>query len=185
MKNHKKYVFLACLAVLFIVAAYFSPLLNSDGRDVRLVQLLETNVVPYIQQNNVSFYFKMDWCEGLRYGSRSVIKMSDPSTSPCLSEGTAFLEPDRIVFSEIGSLLASISIEGFREIDTEYPLTYRVEHQGLPRESIGIAFHVDCSLCRTRYVYWPHYSQLPPNIDGEITYTRINENWYRVDQDWN
>jgi hypothetical protein len=102
-----------------------------------------------------------------------------------LPEGKSFSNDDQLIFGQIKGKLDSIATEEFDGIQLEYPLTYESEHASLSREPIGIGFYIDCSFCRTRYVYWPNYKELPPNIEGEIIYTPINQNWYRVDQDWN
>ncbi len=185
-KISKKIILISGLVLIIAIIVgrvYFN---GGNAKDLRIVNSLEKNVLPYIQQNKVSFYFNMDWCKGLQYDSRSVVEISSSSNnSSCLNNASTFSDSDRSIFNEIGKKLSFVSVGKFREIDTEYPISYRGEQVNIPHESIGLAFHTDCSFCRIRYVYWPQYTELPPSIDGEIKYIPINENWYRVEQDWN
>ena len=182
-KIPKKFILISGLVILVVIIGILS-FKDSGTKDVKVVESLETNVLPYIQENKVTFYFNMDWCKGLQYDSRSVVEVSGSNnSSPCLNNATVFSDSDRSVFNEISQKLNLVSGEKFREINTEYPISYRPEQANIPHEPIGIAFHTDCSFCRTRYVYWSHYNKLPPDIEGEIKYLPINENWYRIDQD--
>jgi hypothetical protein len=185
-KISKKIILTGGLAIFMIVIVGLFSFQNNSTKDARVVESLEKNVLPYVQENKISFYFDMDWCKALEHDSRSVVEVSETNGgSPCLTNAIAFSDADRSIFNGLKDKLNLVSIEKFREIDTEHPISYRPEHAVLPHESIGVSFHMDCSFCRTRYVYWPHYTQLPPNIEGEITYKPINANWYRIDQDWN
>lgn len=180
---------LGVIVVISIVIVTIGLLSYSRGdsiRDLKVIESLQRNVLPYIQEKNISFYFNMDWCNALKYDSRSVVKVSGTdNNSTCLNGATDFSASDQSVFNELKNKLSSVSTEQFKEIDTEYPVNYRSEQASLPHKSIGTAFHVDCLFCRTRYVYWPNYRELPPNIEDEIEYLPINENWYRIEQDWN
>ena len=89
------------------------------------------------------------------------------------------------MFDQTRDVLHSVTLKEFKDIRPEYPISNRPEHSSIKYEELGVAFGIDCAFCRTRYVYAPGYTQLPPDIEGEIKYRVINENWFRVDQDWN
>jgi hypothetical protein len=168
------------------VAGVLSYMRNDSAKDLKIIASLEKDILPYMAEKKISFYFDMDWCKGLKYESRSVVKLLNTNNnSTCLNNATEFSASDQVVFDELKNKLNSASTNQFREIDTEYPINYRSEQASLPHESIGIAFHIDCSFCRTRYVYKPNYKELPANIKGEMEYLPINENWYKIEQDWN
>ena len=46
-------------------------------------------------------------------------------------------------------------------------------------------FSIKCNFCRTSYTYSPNFKNLPDNIKNEMWYEKIDNNWYRKDQDWN
>ncbi len=185
-KISKKHILILGLTILIVIITGSFLFKNNSAKDAKIVASLESKVLPYVQENIITFYFNRNWCKGLQYNSRSVVEISSSSNnSPCVASATTFSDSDRLVFNEISQRLNSVAEEKFRQIDTEYPISYRPEQANIPHESIGTAFHIDCSFCRTRYVYWPHYTQLPPNIEVEIKYIPINESWYKVEQDWN
>jgi hypothetical protein len=46
----------------------------------------------------------------------------------------------------------------------------------------SVAFDLNCWFCnRTRYVYEPNYV-LPEDVENEMWFTPINQNWYQVDE---
>ena len=171
------------IALLALFVGYFLiSVYSSSKKDLETVQYLETQVIPYLQNNNIIKYTNRDWCKMLIYASTSVNKISkdsDPTCNGPLKNKQNFSPEDQLIFDQLNSKLT-----GFRDVDTEYPLA-EVEHAKLKRDPLGIAFHANCSFCSFRYVYAPGYQELPPDIEYEITYTPLNSNWFRIDQDWN
>ena len=188
-----RYIFLI-IGILIILVVVVESIYDrySLKRDEKLVEVLETKVIPFVKENNISFFFDMDWCQVLDYKDR-LVSNTVSSTSPedCGTRFTggnnpsSFTEVDWELFNQTKVILNSSSNKTFTEIAPEFPLSYRPEHASLKRESIGLGFHVKCDFCRTRYVYSPGYTYLPPNIEREIEYIPINANWYKVEQDWN
>jgi hypothetical protein len=161
--------------------------------DNEIIKNLETDIVPFVEKENISFFFNQNWCKIIIYNDQNVSETID-STSPedCGTRLTGenefrrFSDADRDFFNDFEDKLYSSTGEKITSVDTEYPIN-RPEQAQLyfEHKPIGIAFHLDCSFCRTRYVYWPKYTQLPPDIEGEIIYIPINSDWYRVEEDWN
>ncbi|MEW5861137.1 MAG: hypothetical protein AB1861_27800 [Cyanobacteriota bacterium] len=184
----KQKVFVAGGAVILFLIAGFAFFHDNRKNDIEIARSLETTILPFVQENKITFYFDENWCKAVQYGSSSAVEVfgdAGAGTVPCLGNAGAFSEQDVAIFDTIRDKLNAVDGAKFRHIETEYPLTYRPEHASLSHESIGLAFGTDCGFCRVRYVYWPEYQQLPPNIEGEITYTPIDRSWYRIDQDWN
>jgi len=176
---------------LFVLVAAIMAFTADPEKDMKVVNYLESEVVPFINENQVTFFFNMDWCRALRVGDKLFSRTVDSTIEEDCGfrltgeHGNSFTKQDRDFFNQVEQVLASGPFEKFRKMSDEYPLTYRSEHADLNRESIGLGFHIECFFCRTRYVYSPGYVLLPPDIDLEIHYIPINENWYRVEQDWN
>jgi hypothetical protein len=95
-----------------------------------------------------------------------------------------FSDADGILFNKTQQALSNAMLTNIVDIAAEYTSVFDPRSPQPPQE-IGIGFHVSCFFCRTRYVYWPDYKTLPPDLEGEISYTPIDKNWYRVDEDWN
>lgn len=187
------------LKIIIVVVLFFALgmgllyLKDNPRKDTRIVEALESNVIPLITAQNIQFFSNKDWCKSINYSGRLVIRVED-STPPescgiqVLDEQNRepFTAEDQELFDKVKDALGNSFSQEFVEISPEYPLFYRSEHIGFGNKYIGLGFHVDCLFCsRTRYVYWPNYNSLPPDIGGEIIYKPINKNWYRVDQDWN
>ena len=170
----------------FIVSVFVLYKINLPIDEKSIVNSLQERVIPYIQNNKITFYVDADWCKAIVYASSSAAEVPNSNDKgSCLKGALDFSSTNESVFNKLKNKLNLISGEKFRKIDTERPIIYRPEHAGYPYESIGIAFHVDCSFCNVRYVYWPQYKELPQDIEGEIKYIPINDNWYKVEQDWN
>ncbi len=148
--------------------------------DEEIVAQLEANVVPYVLEKEVFQFNDSDWCRILAYGNRTVSSQIPDGSPNCLPEALDFENEDELIFADLKSKLTN-----FYAISYERPISYRSEHAGLEGQTFGLGFYISCAFCRTRYVYFPEYESLPPDIDMEIWYTPINSNSYRVDQDWN
>jgi hypothetical protein len=169
--------------LVFIVILYFF-INNQINTDQKQVEYLEAEVIPYIKSKDITFYFDMDWCKALAYASTSVEKVINSTSVYDTCNGPAsstsdFKFEDQLIFDQLKNKL-----KGYNRIDIEYPLL-RVEHAYVKKVPIGIAFSLSCFFCSTRYVFSPGYKELPPDIEYEITYTPVNANWFRIDQDWN
>ena len=180
--SHKIYI-VGILLFVTITYLFLSGQNNDIDSDQKRVDYLEAQVIPYIKSNDIKDFFNMDWCKSLVYGSTSIFKKDDEtnvySCNGNVGSKKEFNQQDQIIFDELESRL-----KGYRTVKEEYPID-RIEHAYLKRDLIGIAFQPSCFLCLYRYVYSPGYKELPPDIEYEITYTPINSNWFRIDQDWN
>jgi hypothetical protein len=184
--KHKFFIIFGIIALLVVLAVILTLPDDSPTKDRQIVIELQSEVLPFVLEKNITLFFNQDWCRALKYGETSVVEvLNSTGGSTCLSEGKPFSDDDQLIFEETKAKLDSIAAEELSGIQLEYPLIYEPEHANLPRESIGLGFLKKCSFCRIRYVYSPNYEELPSNVESEITYTPINQNWYRVDQDWN
>ena len=175
--------------VLVIGFAILRPLYSS-WKDNRIVVTLESKAIPLVNEKKVILFAENRGCEQIQYESVQAATPHGCAYIPNQTDESKKSIPDfsgldRLVFNEIKNDLGKVPFEKFIEIIPEYPLFYRAEHAALGDNPIGTGFHIDCEFCRTRYVYWPNYQKLPPDIEGEVWYTPINKDWYRVDQDWN
>lgn len=171
--------------LFLVLVALVGILTNLEKKvdDTKTVEFLELNVLPYINQNKIIFYFDSDWCRALEYDSYKAVELyGNVNGSTCLDGGTEFSPNDNQVFDLLKQKLILSRQTKFREIDKEYSVNNLIN---IENQYIGTAFHLNCGFCRTRYVYWPQYSKLPSDIDSEIKYIPINKDWYRIEQDWN
>jgi hypothetical protein len=159
----------------------------SSWQDEQIVSGLEIKVVPFVNQNAISYFVNDPDCKQLNYG---LIQAASPQgcaykenvTDSSKKNIPDFTNVEQDIFSKTEQVLKSVSGKHFSKIRPEYT-TATSSISGASK--IGLGFHLDCSFCRVRYVYWPGYQSLPQDIHGEINYTQINNNWYRVDEDWN
>jgi hypothetical protein len=179
------------LTVIFIGAIYLHDS-NLTKKHNDIIRQLEQNVLPLIRESEITYYLDEDWCKVLEYNGKIISKtIESTSSESCGKHLTGsndiaeFNNDDQIVFDKIKEQFLKIESESFNGIKPEYALTYLIEHKNFTNEPIGLGFYVNCSFCRTRYVFSPNYDVLPPNIEREIKYTPINTNWYLVEQDWN
>lgn len=179
-KNGIKFIF--GFILILVIVTVLALTRNSSRNDKEVVRELQTRILPFIEENQISSFFDQDWCKVIKYRDRFASNSSDPN---CAQMSESFTEEDLKMFEEVEDIL-NTKVGKFVEIDSERPLIGMPEHRLLiGKESLGTAFHIDCFFCRTRYVYSPGYKELPPNIEAEIEYTAIDNNWYRVEQDWN
>ena len=180
-------LFSAAVIILIPAVALLCPLYKQQ-RDKWIVENLESKVVPFLIRNNVTFYSD-NGCKQIRYGTVEAASpkgcayranISDPSkkTTPDFSSA------DEKLFDMTKQVLASGSSKKIVDVGSEYT-RYDSPNAPRPPEEIGTAFSISCFFCRVRYVYWPNYKSLPAGWEGEIKYTPVNRNWYRVDEDWN
>lgn len=150
-------------------------------KDMRIVVSLEAKAIPIVLQNDVKFFSDKEKCKRIKYG---VIEAASPQGCAYIKNITDeskklipdFSGSDQALFNRIKDALREIPSEKFNELRPEYQSAFS-------KVEIGIGFHIACSFCRVRYIYWPEYQSLPPDVKGDIYYTSINENWYRVDED--
>jgi hypothetical protein len=180
---------IGAVAVLIITFVVIQPIYSS-WKDERITAALETKVIPFVNEKEITFFSETNECKQVQYDS---VDAASPQgcayiwnqTDESKKDIPDFNSTDQSVFNRVKADLAEVPFKKFIEIVPEYPLFYRAEHVALEHDPIGTGFHIECAFCRTRYVYWPNYRELPPDIEGEIRYIPIDENWYRVDQDWN
>lgn len=173
LQNRKGIIF---LVGLFLCAAILWYLFFYTETDPEKVATLETTF-SVLEADGVEFYFNMDWCKVLVYGdvqaSETVDSTVDEDCGTRLTGRTGFTS------------FAGIDQNIFNRLTETYRSEYReVEARFVDGKITYAVFHKDCSFCRTRYVYDPGYT-LPDNIEGELLHVPINENWYRVEEDWN
>ncbi len=185
-------VFLVFVAGISLLNVYMHSNDNSFEIDSMIVSELEKTALPLVEHDNISYFFNSDWCQVLVENnvlfSSTIESTSDVDCGTRLTGIEAHNElgdEHRALFEKTRITLTNVAGKEFVRVSEEKPISYEPEHASLKQESIGLAFHLDCDFCRTRYVYWPGYVELPPDIDGEIKYVPINSNWYRVEQDWN
>jgi len=187
-KTVKKAVsYILITGTLFVIIILFFYFNDNPQRDKKVVGNLESEVLPFVKSNNIQYYFDLDWCKAIGNDDRVVaenIGQINPSSGNCAKRLTLvqnvqpFSQQDQELFGLTKQVLNNSTREDFIQISPEY--------SSLPEHKyIGLAFHIECFWCRTRYVYWQNYDNLPPNEVGEIRYTPINSNWYRIDEDWN
>ena len=185
----RKILVIVSVVLLFVIGVVVFYPHYKMWKDRQITSSLESKVIPFIQENEIT-YFVDDICRQIKYG---MVEAASPEGCAYIENQTDetkkdipdFSTVDEKIFDELEDLLSNATQDKFESIELEYPLFYRSEHASLPQTPIGLAFDEHCTFCRVRYVYWPNYEKLPPNIEGEIRYTPIDKNWYRVDQDWN
>ena len=178
-------MFVGTAIIVVLALAFLFPRQN----DVSIASSLELKVVPFLVQNDVKFYSDRSGCKQIKYGA---IEAASPKgcayreniSDPPKKATPDFSSADEKLFTATKQTLVSASPERIVQIGTEFT-RYDAPDTPRPPQEIGTAFYVDCFFCRTRYVYWPNYRSLLSDWEGEISYTPINENWYRVDEDWN
>ena len=179
---------IGAVAVTLVAFVGMQPVYSS-WKDKQIVAAIETKVIPFVNEKKITFFTENRECKQIQYAS---VKAASPQGCAYIWNQTDeskknipdFNVTDQSTFNEIKKDLAEVPLKKFIKIIPEYPLFYRKEHVALGDDPMGIGFHIDCAFCRTRYVYWPNYQRLPTDIEGEIWYTKIDENWYRVEQDW-
>lgn len=138
---------------------------------------IENEILPYIVENRITLYKDTNWCSAIKYNGQSKSRViNNSNVNSCLESSTPFNEVDRKFFDELREKMLYSTNRKLILINTEYDIKHT---------DIGLAFHIECSFCNTRYVYWPEYKKLPSNTEREIQYIPINANWYKIEQDWN
>jgi len=196
MSTMKKYKILKNVSALIVLGILFGTVFievlypsYQSLRDRQIAGALESTAVPFISRNDIHFFSDNGKCKQIQYGTIETASpqgcayrenVSDPSGKNIPS----FSRADEKIHKDLQKILEEATSKKIVDIQIEYPLL-RPEHASVTQAPMGLGFHVSCFFCRVRYVYWPDYKQLPPDIEYEIYYTPLNENWYRVDQDWN
>jgi hypothetical protein len=173
--------FFGAVIILILVAVVTYPLLKQT-KEKWVVNALESKIVPFLQANDIKGFVDRDNCKAIHYHS---IFATDPLRCTYVNQpAQQFSDADGILFNKTQQALSNAMLTNIVDIAAEYTSVFDPRSPQPPQE-IGIGFHVSCFFCRTRYVYWPDYKTLPPDLEGEISYTPIDKNWYRVDEDWN
>jgi hypothetical protein len=174
-------IFFGAVVILILAVVFIYPLLNRQ-KEKWLVNTLETKIMPFLQANDIKGFVDRDNCKAIHYHS---IFATDPVRCTYVNQTEQqFSDADRILFNKTRQVLSNAMLTNIVDIGTEYT-RYDSPTAPRPPEAVGTAFYVSCFFCRTRYVYWPDYKALPQGWEGEISYTPINKNWYRVEEDWN
>jgi hypothetical protein len=73
MNIKTKHIFLIIGSLIIIGLIWvFIARQDSPEKDVKVVKELETQVLPFIKESNVTFFFDEDWCHVLEYNNRLV-----------------------------------------------------------------------------------------------------------------
>jgi hypothetical protein len=179
-KDMKRVIlFFGAVIILILVITALYPLYRQQ-RDRWIVENLQRNVLPFLLENNVVDFVNRNDCKAIKY--RSLLATSPVLCTYVNKEGREFSDADWSMFNQTLQVLNKGSIVEI--VDVGYEYTRIDDPQGpRPPASIGTAFYIDCFWCRTRYVYWPDYKALPRSWQGDIIYTPINKDWYRVNED--
>ncbi|MCU0678637.1 MAG: hypothetical protein MUF19_03605 [Candidatus Pacebacteria bacterium] len=176
----KLLILLGCLTILSLFAYLF--LIHGKSSESETVAKIENVLLPIVIENKIIAYIDTDWCQAIHYGDRIVQRLKDPdSNSYCLDNSQAFASDDETIFNKIRDSIVENDLN-INRISYEYPLRYRQEHESLPETSFGISFSLNCAFCGVRYLYATNTIEFI-NIDREISYTRVNNKWYIVNQD--
>jgi len=171
----KKYWSFLLLVSLPAIGVFFYFAFLRSPSDEEVTKSLE-KMIPGLEKNDVVVYRKQDWCQVIEYEGKAYSN-NDVNTCTFVTK----LRPERFTFEawakleEVAATLSSSPVKIVSLVQT--------------RKAKGrfsyVEFHLDCDLCRTRYVYSPEYKSTPADIPEELLHYRINANWYRVEEDWN
>ena len=179
-------LFFAALGILVLVIVFVYPLYKQQ-KDKLIARNLESKIIPFLVQNKISYFSDEPKCKQIRHG---LVQAASPKgcayienvTDASKKEIPDFNNGDKFLFEKTKEVLASAGPEKIFMIGTEYT-RYDDPQAPQPPQNIGTALYVECFWCRTRYVYWPDYKSLPRSWQGDIIYTPINKDWYRVNED--
>jgi len=170
------------LAMLIVVGvALWQYRLNNDN--VLVTQRFEAKVLPIINEYDIQHLFlnRADWCQAIQYHQQAYIHVVD----------TADQENCAIYAGKNSYNETTFQTQGFtpavqkdytdivKKLNTIKPHLLSIE-----RNDTTITLVSDIWFERRSYVYQPGYT-LPADIPNELWHTRISDNWYRVDEDWN
>ncbi|MEW6734273.1 MAG: hypothetical protein AB1489_23305 [Acidobacteriota bacterium] len=166
---------LLLLLIVIVMTGMVScrSLFENRDRDVRNLE----KIFATIKQYQAQAYRNQDWCKNLYYLRGKFSNNNEASTCNLFpGPAQAF---DNQATSDFASLAKQLASTGVQILFFEV----KFDDQG---EIKNAQFQLDCSFCsRPRYVYEPHYGNLPEDMRNEIWHTKINENWYLVEEDWN
>lgn len=157
---------------VLILALYF--VLRSPA-DEKVVQSLE-DLFPRLEKMGVTGFRNQDWCQVLALNGQA---FANTEVSTCNFVTTL---PTR--------KFTPVATEKFEEVvrilsDAKLNVLAISSIQVTNGKFDGAVFHKNCFFCRTRYVFQPGYGSAPEDVPNEIWHTPINQNWYRVEEDWN
>jgi rubredoxin len=132
---------------------------------------------PVVQSLRVATFRDQDWCRNLDYSKGKYSNVLEEFNTCNLFPGKAQAFDDQASedFSRVRQALSSSGVP-IRSINANYRETGELQ---------SAEFHIDCLWCRRWYIYNPAYGVLPKPPSADTKYTRINDNWYLADEDWN
>lgn len=158
------------LLILNITSSWVGSKRN-PGTDVKNLE----SMLLVLELHHVEDFRNQDWCKNLVYmhGKFSAYSGTVGTCNLFPGEPRPFDTKATKDFNSIAEVLAT----------TEVPVLW-ISSRFTEAGTISYAeFQLDCFFCRTSYVYEPHFGQLPSSV--ETRYTKITDNWYEVDEDWN
>lgn len=167
--------------VIVVGIALWQYRLNND--DVLVTQRFEAKVLPIINEYDIQHLFlnRADWCQAIQYHQQAYIQVTDAADQ----DNCAIYAGKNI------SNNTTFQVQGFTPtVQKDYTdivkkLNIIKPHLlSIERDDTTITLVSDIWFERRSYVYEPGYT-LPPDIVNERLHTAINDNWYRVDEDWN
>jgi hypothetical protein len=132
-------------------------------------------LLPYIRKKQLTDYRNQIWCQNLAYAQGqfsqnnqvSACNLFDGEALPFTTEARADFQTLRRQLRGTGLRIAFIN-------------AYWTDNQLASAE-----FDLNCwFFSRTRYIYEPNYA-LPEDIENEMWFTPINQNWFQANEDWN
>ncbi|MBK7994688.1 MAG: hypothetical protein IPK14_15290 [Blastocatellia bacterium] len=166
MKNLLKLILLFFL-VIQLSCNHYKSNINQKIKD--LEQLFNL-----IEKYQVKDFRNQDWCKNINYIKGKYAKTSKESTCILFEGETKEFNKEA---EEDFNLIA-------RELEKTKAdvLFFSIK---LENNKIATAeFNINCGFCRPSYVYEPNY-KLPENMGQEMIFSRIDNNWYLVEEDWN
>ncbi len=168
MRSKRRLLVITLIAGIILYVVFRSP------SDEQVAQSLET-LLPRLETIGLIAYRNQDWCQVVAYNGMAFSNtnqstctfVTDISTSPFSAEASAKL-------TEISDVLS----------DANIPVRAVQNIKMVGGKFTFVEFHRDCN-CRTRYVFSPGYGTPPKDIANELWHFPIDQNWYRVEEDWN
>lgn len=166
MKNFLKLILVFSLLIQLSCNHYKS---NVEQKVKNLEQLFVL-----IEKYQIKNFRNQDWCKNINYIKGKYSKTSNPSTC-ILFEGEAkeFNKESEEDFNLIAKELEKTKTD---------VLFFSIKFED--NKIITAEFNIDCGFCRPSYIYQPNY-KLPENMGKEMIFSKIDNNWYLVEEDWN
>lgn len=172
-KREMKYKFLATIVLICSLTVVCLLYISSRTNELETVASIQANLIPELENNDVTFYLNTNWCQALKYKDRVVQKLNEANaTDVCLSSAENFSSDDLILFERIKKIID----------DNKLSIVEISDEKSSTNDFIGVSFWNDCAFCGARYLYSTNTIQVS-NIQGEIKYRRLDEHWYKINQD--